>query len=82
MKKLTAEQIQMNWETLMDIINKHISGDRKENLIKMYDDFKDRLNRVLPNRTEFFISNSGHLPHMENQDEFESILFKYLNSNQ
>ena len=50
--------------------------------VVIYDDFKDRLNRVLPNRTEFFISNSGHLPHMENQDEFESILFKYLNSNQ
>ena len=50
--------------------------------VVIYDEFKDRLNRVLPNRTEFFISNSGHLPHMENQDEFESILFKYLNSNQ
>ena len=43
MKKLTAEQIQMNWETLIDIINKHISGDRKENLLKMYDDFKERM---------------------------------------
>ena len=43
MKKLTAEQIQMNWETLMDVINKHISEDRKENLMKMYDDFKDRM---------------------------------------
>ena len=43
MKKLTAEQIQMNWETLMDIIEKHISEDRKENLMKMYDDFKDRM---------------------------------------
>ena len=49
--------------------------------VVIYDEFKDRLNRVLPNRTEFFISNSGHLPHMENQDEFESIFFKYLNSN-
>ena len=48
--------------------------------VVIYDEFKDRLNRVLPNRTEFFISNSGHLPHMENQDEFESIFFKYLNS--
>ena len=50
--------------------------------VVVYDEFKDRLNRVLPNRTEFFISNSGHLPHMENQDEFENIFFKYLNSNQ
>ena len=48
--------------------------------VVIYDEFKERLNRVLPNRTEFFISNSGHLPHMENQDEFESIFFKYLNS--
>ena len=43
MKKLTAEQIQMNWETLINIIEKHISEDRKENLMKMYDDFKDRM---------------------------------------
>ena len=50
--------------------------------VVIYDEFKDRLNRILPNRTEFFISNSGHLPHMENQDEFESLFFKYLNSNQ
>ncbi len=50
--------------------------------VVIYDEFKERLNRVLPNRTEFLISNSGHLPHMENQDEFESIFFKYLNSNQ
>jgi len=43
MKKLTAEQIQMNWETLMDVINKHIGDDRKENLMKFYDDFKERM---------------------------------------
>jgi len=43
MKKLTAEQIQMNWETLIDVINKHISEDRRNNLLKMYDDFKDRM---------------------------------------
>ena len=43
MKKLTAEQIQMNWESLIDIINKHIGEDRKENLMKFYDDFKDRM---------------------------------------
>ena len=43
MKKLSAEQIQMNWETLMDVINKHIGDDRKENLMKFYDDFKERM---------------------------------------
>jgi predicted HD phosphohydrolase len=43
MKQLTAEQIQNNWEELIAIINKYISEDRKENLLKMYDDFKERM---------------------------------------
>ena len=43
MRKLSAEQIQTNWETLIDIINKYISEDRKENLLKMYDYFKVRM---------------------------------------
>ena len=43
MKKLTAEQIQINWETLISIIEKYISDNRKENLMKFYDDFKDRM---------------------------------------
>ena len=46
--------------------------------VVVYDKFKDRINKLLPTRKEFFISNSGHLPHMENQDEFEKIFFKYL----
>ena len=43
MKKLTAEQIETNWQTLMDIIEKYIGDDRKENLLKFYEDFKDRM---------------------------------------
>ena len=43
MKKLTAEQIETNWQTLIDIIEKYISEDRKENLLKMYEDLKDRM---------------------------------------
>ena len=43
MKKLTAEQIQINWETLISIIEKYISDNRKKNLMKFYDDFKDRM---------------------------------------
>ena len=48
--------------------------------VVVYDEFKDRLNKVFPNRKEFFITKSGHLPHMENQEEFEKIFFKYLNN--
>ena len=43
MKKLTAEEIQQDWEKLMFLIKFHIKGDRQENLLKMYDDFKDRM---------------------------------------
>ena len=43
MKKLTAEQIQTNWESLIGLINKYIGDDRRENLLKMYDDLKDRM---------------------------------------
>jgi pimeloyl-ACP methyl ester carboxylesterase len=49
--------------------------------VVVYDKFKDRINKLLPNRKEFFISKSGHLPHMENQYEFEKIFFKYLTNN-
>ena len=48
--------------------------------VVVYDEFKDRLNKVFPNRKEFFITKSGHLPHMENKEEFENIFFKYLNN--
>ena len=43
MRKLSAEQIQENWEELITIINKYIGDDRKENLLKMYDYFKERM---------------------------------------
>ena len=48
--------------------------------VVVYDEFKDRLNKVFPNRKEFFITKSGHLPHIENQEEFENIFFKYLSN--
>ena len=43
MKKLTAEQIQINWNTLIEIIDSHIGDDRRDDLLKMYDDFQDRM---------------------------------------
>ena len=74
-----------NLVSLDDIHNKiHSLGipvftfwGRHDNVV-VYDEFKDRLEDMLPNRKEFFIENSGHLPHMENQDDFEMIFFKYL----
>ena len=47
--------------------------------VVVYDEFSERLNKLLPKRNEYFISNSGHLPHMENQDEFNKVILSILN---
>lgn len=54
-----------------------IWGD-SDNVV-VYDEFSERLNELLPNRNEYFISNSGHLPQMENQDEFNKVILSILN---
>ena len=41
--KLTAEQIQSNWEKFMGNIETHISSPRKEKLIKFYETYADRI---------------------------------------
>ena len=41
--KLTAEEIQSNWNTLVGYIDKYISSPRKEKLLEFYNKFSDRL---------------------------------------
>jgi hypothetical protein len=41
--KLTAEQIQLNWEIFLNNINIHITGDRKEKLISFYKKYEERI---------------------------------------
>ncbi len=53
-----------------------IWGDSDQ--VVIYDEFSERLNNLLPKRNEYFVSNSGHLPHMENQDEFNKIILSIL----
>ena len=36
--------------------------------------FENKIDSILPKRKEFFISESGHLPHMENPKQFNEIL--------
>ena len=40
---LTAEQIEGEWNTLIDTINTHISGDRKDKMIEFYTKYQERL---------------------------------------
>ena len=41
--KLTAEQIQSNWENFNNNINQHITGDRKQKLLDFYKKYEERI---------------------------------------
>ena len=41
--KLTPEQIQNNWDKLIELIEETFEGDRKEKLLQMYKHFQDRM---------------------------------------
>ena len=41
--KLTAKQIQDNWEIFLNNIEVHIKGDRKDQLIKFYEKYNERI---------------------------------------
>ena len=41
--KLTAENIQSNWEVFLDNIKVHITGERKDKLLEFYNKYQDRL---------------------------------------
>ncbi len=58
--KLTAEQIQENWDQLLNNINQYISSPRKEKLLAFYKKYEDRLilmpaahKHVLPEANDF-----------------------------
>ena len=54
-----------------------IWGDSDQ--VVVFKDFEKRIDSILPKRKEFFILDSGHLPHMENPNEFNKILLSILN---
>ena len=67
----------------LDSENKEISDSNKKvytiwgdsDSVVIYNNIKDKLNKLLPNRFEYTVPNSGHLPHIENQSDFERYLF-------
>ena len=46
--------------------------------VVVYAGFAEKIERLIPRRQEFFVKDSGHLPHMENPVQFEAILTKVL----
>jgi pimeloyl-ACP methyl ester carboxylesterase len=70
----------------LDLENKEISDSNKKvftiwgdsDSVVIFNDIKDKLNKLLPNRFEYTVPNSGHLPHIENQSDFEKYLFEVV----
>ena len=83
MKKLTAEQMQLNWESLMDIIEKYIGDDRKENLLKMYEDFEERMIMSPASGKEHFHNAmpGGYVEHILHVIKFSLQLYKLWEKN-
>ncbi len=46
--------------------------------VVVYDEFEKRIDSLMPKRKEFFIFESGHLPHMENPEQFNSVLLSII----
>ena len=42
-KELTPEQIQENWDKLIELVNDTFEGERLEKLLEMYDYFEERM---------------------------------------
>ena len=43
MIELTPEQLQSNWDKLIELIEETFEGERKEKLLEMYNHFEDRM---------------------------------------
>jgi len=46
--------------------------------VVVFDEFEKRIDSLMPKRKEFFILESGHLPHMENPEQFNRILLSII----
>ena len=46
--------------------------------VVVYAEFSEKIERLLPKRVEYFVPESGHLPHMENQPHVEALLIDIL----
>jgi hypothetical protein len=65
---LQAKQIEQNWDSLIQLIEDNFSGERKENLLKMYNHLKDRMMFAPASSKEHFHNAfpGGYVEHVLN----------------
>jgi len=76
--KVTAEEIQRDWNKLIKIIETTFQGERKEKLLKMYEHFKDRLLLAPASGIDHFHNAfpGGYLKHILSVIQFSVKMFK------
>ena len=81
--KLTAEQIELNWKTLIDLIESTFEGERKEKLLKMYNDFQDRMMIAPASGQEHFHNchPGGYVQHILNIVHYSKEFYKIWKDN-
>lgn len=50
----------------------------KYDKVVVFDEIREKINKVFPNRKDFFFKNAGHLPQMESRNEFNNVLFNNI----
>ena len=81
--KLTAEQIQNNWDKLITIVEETFEGERRENLLKMYNHFQDRM-MVAPasSQSHFHLCTpGGYVQHILNIVHYSKEFYKIWKDN-
>ena len=76
--KLSAEQIQENWDKLISIIEDTFNGDRKQKLLDMYNYFQDRMMLSPASGHEHFHScyPGGYVQHILNIVHYTKQFYK------
>jgi hypothetical protein len=83
MLELTAEQLQENWDKLIQLIEDTFEGERKEKLLKMYEHFKDRMMFAPASGQEHFhlCTPGGYVQHILNIVHYSKEFHKIWKEN-
>ena len=76
--KMNAEQLQAKWDEVIELINNTFEGKRKDNILKMYEYFKDRM-MFAPASGIVYYHNAfpgGYVCHILNVTRFALKLYK------
>ena len=81
--KLKPEQIQENWDKLIQLIENTFEGERQEKLLTMYNDFKDRMMFAPASGQEHFhlCTPGGYVQHILNIVKYSLAFYKIWKDN-